>query len=255
MKILKSISVKFFSIGAIFSMFLFASCGDIDIQFDDDKDSVKVEGNGEIETQTREVADFENLEVNYHFNVILEQGEEPGVVIEAESNLMEYVVTEVENGTLKLTRKKGFRFKTKNTPKIYVTMSTLKEINFYGAGTFKNKGVFEADDVDIQISGGVEMDLNFDCESLTTNLSGAADFDLEGSAERFSASTSGAGSIDAEDFITEVSKISVSGAASVKVHATEKVEAHISGVGSIRYGGNPKTIDKHVSGLGSIKAI
>lgn len=253
---MKNFQFNFLAAIAIFSFFSLASCGDMDIQFDsDDKDAVKVEGNGDVETQTREIADFENLEVSHHFNVVLEQGEEPSLVIEAESNLLEYVVTEVENGTLKLKRKKGFRFKTKNTPKIYVTMTTLKEINFSGAGTFKNKGVFEAENVAIHISGGVDMDLNFDCESLSTSLSGAADFEIEGSADRFSASTSGAGSIDAEDFITEVSKVSVSGAASIKVHATEKVEAHISGVGSVRYGGNPKTVDKHVSGLGSIRAI
>lgn len=231
---------------------LAVSCGDINVDFDDDGERIK--GNNVFVTEDRDVTDFENLRISHFFKIILQQGEFD-VAVEAESNLMKYILTEVKDGTLKVRRKKGFRLKTEETPKIYITMPDLQDISFDGAGSFETKGVFEAENVALKISGGVEIDLNLDCNSLRTELSGAADFDLEGSAERFSINTSGAGSIDAEDFVTEFSKINVSGAASVKVHTTDRLEARISGVGSIRYAGNPENIDKHVSGLGSIKPI
>ena len=45
---------------------------------------------------------------------------------------------------------------------------------------------------------------------------------------------------------------SCNGAGSISVYASERLDASVSGIGSIDYSGNPATVNRSVSGLGKI---
>ncbi len=214
----------------------------------------RISGDGNFETETRNVDEFNKLGVSNMFNIILRQGTQE-LTIEAESNILEHLETEVSNGKLRIRTESGYNLKPTKTPNIYISMAELERIHLSGAGTFKSDDTFEATDVELDISGAVDIDLELNCETLKVSMSGAADMNLEGEADDFRLSTSGAGNIDAEDFVTEFSAVSISGAASARVHVTDHLKASISGLGSIEYKGNPEKIDKSVSGLGSVKEI
>ena len=47
-------------------------------------------------------------------------------------------------------------------------------------------------------------------------------------------------------------KVTVTGAGSVNVYATQELNATVSGVGQITYAGDPPVVNKSVSGVGSI---
>lgn len=219
-----------------------------------DMSGERVDGNGDFQKETRQVAEFTDISVSNIFNIVLRQGE-PELTIEAESNILEYLETEVTNGKLRIRTKSGFNLKPTEGPNIYISMAELERINISGAGTLKSDDTFNADDVRIDISGAVDIDLDLNCESLKIQMSGAADLNLEGEANDFRLNTSGAGNIDAEDFETQLSDIQISGAASARVNVSEHLKARISGLGSIEYTGDPEKIDKQVSGLGSVKKI
>ncbi len=91
-------------------------------------------------------------------------------------------------------------------------------------------------------------------ESFMLDISGASSLKITGECQNSSIEISGASDIDASQFITAVSDVEISGAASAKVYATDSLTAEISGVGDIVYYGNPAIINKDISGLGSIEA-
>ena len=63
---------------------------------------------------------------------------------------------------------------------------------------------------------------------------------------------SGVGSIKAEKLKALNVKANVSGVGSITCYASEKIEGRVSGVGSLKYAGNPKHKDTKRTGVGSI---
>jgi hypothetical protein len=63
---------------------------------------------------------------------------------------------------------------------------------------------------------------------------------------------SGVGSINAEKLKALNVKANVSGVGSITCYASEKIEGRVSGVGSLKYAGNPKHKDTKRTGVGSI---
>jgi hypothetical protein len=87
---------------------------------------------------------------------------------------------------------------------------------------------------------------------LKIDSTGAASVKATGKAKSLSISSTGAGDVDTTRLLAEKARVSVSGAASINVYASEQLDVSVSGVGSVNYSGNPKTVNKNVSGLGSV---
>ncbi|MEW6006043.1 MAG: head GIN domain-containing protein [Stygiobacter sp.] len=189
-----------------------------------------VRGNGKLKTQTRNIENFDRLEVGGVFSVKVEIGKEASLKIQAEENLLPLIKTNVVDGTLIIETKKGLN--PRREIKILITTPDLNYVEVSGANS-------------LQI-------FNIDEDVFEVNLSGAGSIYLKGKVEKFYADLSGAGSIDSKDLIANVVEISVSGAASADVFAKERIDASVSGVGSINYYGNPQNVKTNISGVGSI---
>ena len=69
----------------------------------------QVRGNGNVEKQERNVGDFTGIEVRSGIDLVVNQGDQSKLVIEADENLQEYIITEVESGVLKIYVQKNTR--------------------------------------------------------------------------------------------------------------------------------------------------
>ena len=63
--------------------------------------------------------------------------------------------------------------------------------------------------------------------------------------------STGAGTIDAHKLRVNNADVSVTGAASVDVYATDQLDVRVSGAGTVSYSGNPK-VNKRLSGAGQV---
>ena len=60
-----------------------------------------IEGSGNVITEKRKITDsFTKIKASTGVEVILEQGNTTEIEVEIDDNLIEYVITKVENGTL-----------------------------------------------------------------------------------------------------------------------------------------------------------
>ena len=59
-----------------------------------------IQGSGKVVSESRQVSGFEKLDLALDGEVILTQGEAEMLTIEAQENLLRYIVTEVRGGTL-----------------------------------------------------------------------------------------------------------------------------------------------------------
>jgi Putative auto-transporter adhesin, head GIN domain len=191
----------------------------------------KIRGSGDVVTESRDVGDFKRIKIEAAFDLNIKIGEKTSLKLTFDDNLMELIATEVSGKTLRLDTYSGYR--SRESCLVEITVPSLERITTDGAA-------------DIIIEG-------FDGGFFEYNLSGAGDLDAEGSLDELEININGAGDVDMENVITKDVDISISGTGNVSVYAAERLRARISGVGNIRYYGDPEDVSKHVSGMGRIK--
>ena len=211
-----------------------------------------VEGNGNVITETYPLDKFDKIDLEGTGHVYLKQGNKNELVVEMDENLFEYFHFANEGGELRI--KFSEMVKSAEKIDIYITAKDVNEIDLSGVVSLNTKEVLKTKELSIEGSGGVELNLELDVDELDLDLSGAADVFIEGEANSAKIDISGAGELDAYDFKTKKMLIDISGAGSAEVFVSERLDAEISGAGSINYKGNPTKIAQDISGAGSIKA-
>jgi len=210
-------------------------------------------GSGNVITQTRNVDDFQSIDLGYPAQVFITQGSTVSVKVEADDNLLPGLITRVRNGTLEIFYKPedNIRVNPSKAVKVMIVVKDLDDVHFDTAGDIEIDGV-ETDELQLSVSGAGNLKLaNIDVNGLSIDLSGAGNVVASGDADDFKLGISGFGSFNGKDLHTKTADVEMSGAGSATVWVDDELDAQISGAGSINYYGSP-SVSKQVSGVGSI---
>ncbi|MDA0194906.1 MAG: DUF2807 domain-containing protein [Bacteroidetes bacterium] len=202
--------------------------------------------------QDRPQTEFTKIDLGGAFEVEIKESSRHHVRIDADEELMPDIVTEVNGSTLKvyIDRK---RYDSKRKSSLVIEFVRLEEIEISGAVDIISAGKIRADDFKLDFSGAGEAKLELECSRLVVDISGVGDIEIEGRANEQTIDISGAGTYDAYDFDCDITNVETSGVGTAEVIANKEIKASTSGVGSIRYRGNPGRVDISTSGIGSIK--
>ena len=214
-----------------------------------------VKGNGNFVAIERSLQDYDHVAVAGSFDVDLVAGHEGQIILEGESNLLEYVLTEVKNGKLLIKTENGVNLRPSswtNGIRITVPIESLDKVSLSGSGDIVSRTTIKSNNFSARISGSGEVSLTVEAERVDASLSGSGDISLAGRARDFVVSVSGSGEIQAFAFDADFVNATVSGSADIKVTANESLEARVSGSGDIYYRGNPSKINTKTSGSGAI---
>jgi len=215
----------------------------------------KIKGNGEKVTIERATGDYDEIAVSGWFDVDLVDGKEGQLTLEGESNLLEYIVTEVKNGKLSIKTENNVNLKPSdwnNGIRITVPVESVSSISLSGSGDIVGKTTIKTDKLSTSMSGSGDITLNVETNSLSASMSGSGDINFSGNTTDFSATISGSGDIKAFELEADNVEAIVSGSADIKVTANKMLQARVSGSGDITYRGNPEKLDTKTSGSGDI---
>lgn len=213
-------------------------------------DVVREKGNGNMITRESNIGYFEEVNVSGNFEIILRQGESPGLLITADENLHKFI--EVESSGDRLEIKTTKSLSSNDGLVLEVTYKELTAIEVGGAATITSEEPIVGDYLNVTMSGAGAIDLEVNLKVLKTSVSGAGAVDFKGIADEHYIQMSGAGGLDAYNLQSKVCEVNISGVGGANIFVTESLAANVSGVGSISYKGNPQSVKKEVSGLGSI---
>ena len=200
----------------------------------------KVKGNGNVTTTTRTVSDYDKIGVSGSFDVKLVAGAEGKLTIQAEDNLLEYLITETEGERLKIKWKKGINVRTTKKILITIPFKDIEEVALAGSGDVTSNDIIESDNFKAALSGAGDFQLKLKVNSLKSAISGSGDMNLSGSATNFDCAISGSGDVDANNLVTDNATVRIAGSGDVSVHANKQLDAKVSGSGDVTYKGNPK---------------
>ncbi len=211
---------------------------------------IGIDGNGNVVSETRDVESFDEIHVGGAFKVILVQGDSEGLSIEADENLLPMIKTSVRGNKLIINTSETIGRARKLN--LYVSFRELKKLDVSGACDVVGEGMLHFSSLEIEGSGASEIDLSLEADLLRFDCSGAAEIDLSGSSNQCTIEISGAADVDAFDLLVKQMEIRASGAADLRVHATESLKVNASGAASVVYRGNPN-ISQSISGAGSVR--
>jgi hypothetical protein len=199
--------------------------------------------------RTYQIQPFSKIHLEGTFKVVLEQGSLPGLRIKTEESNFKYidVTSDSQSLSLKIT-KKHFDF---DELILYITFKELEELYVEGGISLETKGYVELKDFYLHAEGGANIQMNLKANKVKIVGQGGMKLEFDGVADELEASLSGAAYMDAIDLKTKKTEIRIEGVGTGSVYATDELNATISGVGKIRYKGDPKVFKK-VEGIGLV---
>lgn len=212
----------------------------------------KIKGNGNVITETRTTQDYDGVGIGGNFDVNLVKGKEGKITIEAEENIIPYIITEVKGNTLNVKYKKNVN--VRNTRRITITIpyTDIDKVSLGGSGNITNKGTIESDEFKVSLGGSGNITLNIDANDVKSSIGGSGNIKLSGNSNEFNCSIAGSGSIKAYDLKTDILTATIAGSGSIKSTVKSKIKAKVVGSGSIYYKGNPTHIDSKSVGSGDV---
>lgn len=204
----------------------------------------------------RKLDAFSGIGISVHADVFYTPGNTHEIVIEGDDRDVDELITEVEDGYLKIRYPSGkWRIKRSKLT-IHVTSKELEAVKMSGSGLFEADEAVTSDEMDLAISGsGNIVFRKLTADEVGAKISGSGDVILDsGSADELDLRISGSGKLKAETFEVSEFSASISGSGGARITAKEELEVRISGSGSVYYHGSPR-VNSTSSGSGKVKTL
>jgi len=218
---------------------------------------------GNLVTESRDVSNFDQVVLREYGELVITQGEQESLTIEAGPDILSRIKTEVRHGRLVITivgswlDTLGHALTTSLTrqPIRYsLAVKQLSGLEVLGAARVKASNI-ETDRLALRLSGAGLIDIkSLTAESLEVDLPGMGKIDLTGQVAEQSIAITGAGNYSAPKLESKKARVDLRGVGKATVWAVEDLDANIRGLGSVEYYGTP-TVSKNVSGLGSVTSL
>jgi len=206
--------------------------------------------------EVRKLDAFYGIGISVHADVFYTPGNTHEIKIEGDEKDVEDLITEVENGFLKIRYPNGkWRIKRSRLT-IHVTSKELEAVKMAGSGLFESSQDIVSDEMDLAISGSGDIVFKkLAADEVDVKISGSGDVELDsGKADEMDLRISGSGKLHAEDFEVNEFSAAISGSGSARITAKEDLDVKISGSGKVYYHGDPR-VNSVSSGSGKAVAL
>lgn len=207
-------------------------------------------GNGNVQKQDREIGSFSAIAVSSGLDVYIVQGDKESLRVEADENLMEYIITEVKGD--KLICKVDGSIRRSSRLAVYITLVDVNEIHVSSGADLETQSLLHLEKCDISVSSGADAKIEIIAGELSCSVSSGADAVLKGKADFFSGSASSGSDLRAKELIARKCRAKASSGGDVSVYASESIEANASSGGDVSYYGNPEKVNASDSSGGDV---
>lgn len=190
------------------------------------------EGDGDTAQVSRTLNVFNKIMVDGAYTVTVKRGELQQCLLRGDRNLINLVMTQVENG--QLTIRNGGSLKMKQPLEVEIQLPTLLEFSANGAH-------------EITIAGIVE-------EAFSLKLNGANLAKVSGRVGELWLRLDGSSILQGKNLRASVIDIVASGTTSAQVHAERSLTVKATGLAEVIYSGQPLSATGELSGLAELAA-
>jgi len=212
-----------------------------------------VQGSGTAASEMRTVPEFQAIATKGSIDIIVRQGAQPSVQVQADDNLLPLLETVVEGGsaTLQVRWKRGESLSTRAKVLVTVVTPRLGALASAGSGDIRLE-TFNTPALQLSLAGSGDARLeNLSTEALTVSIAGSGDVSGKGSAGKTKVSIAGSGDVRLMDLRSDDVTVSIAGSGDAAVNAQRTLTVSIAGSGDVVYAGNAQ-VTRSVIGSGSV---
>lgn len=213
----------------------------------------QVADSGELETREYDIDGFRGIDAGNAFQIEVTQGDEYHVDVTSEARTFRYIQVERRGDNLRLSLSTAgwFPFGQSSTLRARITMPELEYLELSGATSCELQS-FEANDIEVNVSGASRLRGELRAERVVLEVSGASTMDLDGSMGQVIGSVSGASTLDLHQAPVAEASIDASGASTVRLDVSSTLAYRLSGASTLRYNGEPEVLSAEVSGASRV---
>ena len=207
------------------------------------------------ERQTWKITGFHGISVTSGIDLYLTQKNVEEVTVEAESEDLDKIITEVESGVLHIyiKEKSWLNLNWNSKPrKVHVSFKTLDKLDASAGSDVVTVSPIKVDNLRVDSSSGSDVKLEVNAGEMRVASSSGSDVTLKGNVGKLEVDASSGSDIDASDLSSKDCDASVSSGSDIEVNVTETLKANASSGGDISYSGNPKSKDINESSGGDV---
>lgn len=212
-----------------------------------------VVGNKNIATEERNIsAPFTKVHIQEGITLYLNRSDKQSMVVEADSNLLEMIKTEINNGVLKIHCEPNI--KKSKVRNVHLSCNDLTEIKASSGSRVFTENTLISSNLNLSTSSGAFMDIQLNSNDLSAKSSSGSSLKVKGKASNATIQCSSGSSIDAYKLEAKEVDARASSGAHIKVYVLDKLNGKASSGGSINHKGKPKQIERKTSSGGNISA-
>jgi hypothetical protein len=198
-----------------------------------------VTGSKNVTSESRTFTEnFTGVKVSHGIDVKLTQEDEVKFTAEMDDNLHELLITEVEDGVLKIYFKENVR--TRKASTVYLSFPVIDKIKTSSGAEVKGQNKLKVEELAVDCSSGSEVNIHVDAKQLILESSSGSEIEVEGVSEILQADSSSGSKIEADKLKAKIVNAEASSGADIDVFASESITAKASSGASIDCDGDPK---------------
>ena len=209
-----------------------------------------VEGEGNPQQTERSIPSFEKVKVTGNYNVYFTQDSIEKLLLIADANLHEYILTEVVNNELIIRSSKPIR--SSNELRIELSALNLTHAEASAGAGFYSRAPLILPMLHLTASGGAKIEIDGIFETLHAYQNAGSNMVLSGRTNHLAIESNAGGRVNAADLEAETASVEANAGASAIVNAKE-VEANANAGASIHYIGDPIFHGMQTSAGGNIR--
>ncbi len=211
-----------------------------------------VKGNGNVQIEKRTLTEpFTAIHASEGLDVYLTQGDRQDITVEADENLLNIIVTEVVDNTLKIHCKENIG--RSKSQKVMVTFSDISKIISTSGSDVYSTNTISVEQLELKSTSGSDMKVDVNTAILNCKSTSGSDLKISGKTDRLIAEATSGSDIKAENLIAQSSQVKATSGADITVNTQKELTAKASSGGDIRYYGNPEKVEKSDNVSGSIR--
>lgn len=195
-----------------------------------------ISGDGDVRQENRSAETFDMIDVEGNFKVYYTQEGPAQIMVTADNNLLEYILTEVVDGELQIKTMDRLR---SDQLRLDISCLDIKQIKTSAGARLFGENAISTPELTLHSSSGSRIELEAIVEQLIVSLSSGSHVNLKGEASSAEYSASAGSQLEAFDM--ESQKVSASGSSGsrLNVNATDELSVKGSSGSSIYYEGTP----------------
>lgn len=211
-----------------------------------------IRGNGELTTNVQELGPFHSLSVAGSFQTTYVVDPQYKISIVAESNLMEHILVEVDQGVLTVKTNDEVLIDPKEDINLLIQGPPLNSVTQAGSGDMVIGTIANDAAINITLTGSGSISGQVNVPNVGIKVTGSGKVEISGRVVGSKSEITGSGSIDASELSSAGAEAYVQGSGSIYAGSAERLTATVLGSGNVFYSGDPE-LESSVNGSGKIE--